>query len=259
MKSGPKRSNGGLLPAMRVPVPRGAAEQLRQMIEAQHLRPGDQLPAQRELAEQLKVSRASLREALSALETVGLISVKPGRGVFVAEQSEALRSWRFADRASPQDVYEARYCLEGFAAGVAAGRLDSTTLPLLRQSVVALRKAFELSDVDGMAVADSEFHDLIIALCSNPILTAMYKSVRELMTESQKLPMYASDGLADTVEEHEILLARFEAGDARGASEEMKRHIRSAARRYGLTLTSVGSGDLCQDHRVPSGRIPTER
>jgi len=219
------------------------------MIEAQQLRPGDQLPAQRELAERLKISRASLREALSALETVGLVTVQPGRGVFVAEPSDAHRSWRFGNRASPQDVYEARYCLEGFAAGVAARRVDDATLPLLRQSVLALREAFEASDVEGMAVADSRFHDLIITLCANPILTAMYKSVRELITESQKLPMYASDGLAETVHEHETLLACFEAGDPYGASEEMKRHIRSAARRYGLTLAAIEDAEA----RLESG------
>src|SRR4051795_5935700 len=58
----------------RTPVPRGAADELQKLIRAQQLQPGDQLPAQRELAERLGVSRASLREALSALETLGFVS-----------------------------------------------------------------------------------------------------------------------------------------------------------------------------------------
>jgi GntR family transcriptional regulator, transcriptional repressor for pyruvate dehydrogenase complex len=247
------RTGGSLAPA-RIPVPRGAAEQLQAMIKRQQLRPGDQLPAQRELAEQLKISRASLREALSALETIGVVVVQPGRGVFVAEPVSDSQRWRFADKATPSDVYEARYCLEGFAAGIAATRLDEASIDELRRSVLALRRAFEQSDVEGMAIADSAFHDLIIEVCANPILTAMYKSVRELMTESQKLPMRHKTRLVDTVLEHESLLARLEVGDASGASELMKRHIRLAAGRYGLDLNGY-EGQLSKHENKGALRV----
>jgi len=220
----------------KVPVPRGAAEQLRRMIEERHLRPGDRLPSQRELSERLKISRASLREALTALETLGLVSVQPGRGVFVAAGPAGPAAWRFADRGTPRDAYEVRHCVEGFAAGIAATRLDADGLTSLKGSVAALREAFLRRDVDAMALADSAFHDLIIAVCGNPILAAMYRSVREMMVESQKLPMQDPSGLENTVLEHEELLVLFERRDAIGASDGMKRHICAAAARYGLDL-----------------------
>ncbi|HEY8380751.1 MAG TPA: FadR/GntR family transcriptional regulator [Microvirga sp.] len=223
-----------LLPSRR-PVPRGAAEELQKLIQGQKLRPGDQLPAQRELAEQLGVSRASLREALTALETLGLISVQPGRGVFVAAPQQQM-TWRFGDRGSPHNVYEARLCVEVFAAGMAAERIDETTAGRLRTSVQDLRRAYEARDVDGMAVADSMFHDIIIEVCGNPILTAMYRSVREMMVESQKLPMLSYVRLESTVLEHEDLLACLVAHDGAGASARMDHHIRSAAARFGLDL-----------------------
>lgn len=219
----------------RLPVPRSAADRLQRLVQDRRLRPGDRLPAQRELADLLGISRASLREALSALETLGLVSVEAGRGVFVAEPSER-GMWRFADRGSPRDVYEARRCLEGFAAGLAAQRADPETLTAIRGSVVALRGACERGDIEAMAAADSEFHDAIIATCANPILAAMYKSVREMMVESQRLPMLTRMNLEKTVAEHESLLAALERGDADGAAAEMQHHIRSAAARLGVAI-----------------------
>lgn len=240
------------------PVPHGAAEHLKAMISERQLGPGDRLPAQRQLAEQLGISRASLREAVTALETMGLITVQPGRGVFVAAPSSGAAAWRFSDRASPHDVYEARYCLEAFAAGMATARLDRDKAALMKHSVAALREAVARSDVAAMAAADSAFHDLIIEVCANPILTAMYKSVRELMTESQKLPMHRSVGLEETALEHEVLLARIEAGDQHGASEAMRTHIRNAARRYGLVFEGVQRARRDAARRRPgSGRRAT--
>jgi GntR family transcriptional repressor for pyruvate dehydrogenase complex len=201
----------------------------------EQLRPGDQLPAQRELAEKLGVSRASLREALSALETLGLVSVQPGRGVFVASPPQAI-TWRFGDRGSPREVYEARLCIEVFAARLAANRINRISTEQLKNSVAELRSSYQARDVEGMATADSKFHDIIIEACGNPILTAMYRSVREMMVESQKLPMVNYRRLESTVLEHEELLACFAAGDADGASKKMDSHIRAAAARFGLDL-----------------------
>ncbi len=223
-----------LLPT-RTPVPRGAAEELQRLILKEQLRPGDQLPAQRELAEKLGVSRASLREALSALETLGLVSVQPGRGVFVASPPQAI-TWRFGDRGSPREVYEARLCIEVFAARLAANRINRISTEQLKNSVAELRSSYQARDVEGMATADSKFHDIIIEACGNPILTAMYRSVREMMVESQKLPMVNYRRLESTVLEHEELLACFAAGDADGASKKMDSHIRAAAARFGLDL-----------------------
>ena len=219
-----------------VTVPRGAVERLQTLIRDERLRPGDGLPSQRDLATTLAISRASLREALSALETMGLVSVQPGRGVYVAEPAAAAPAWRFADRCTPRDVYETRYGLEGFAAGLAAERLDPADLAALGDSVAALEAACAAGDIGAMAAADCVFHDVIIAACGNPMLAAMYRSAREMMVESQKLPMFSRSKLQETAAEHRAILGALTTRDAAAARRLMQRHIRSAARRLGIAL-----------------------
>jgi GntR family transcriptional repressor for pyruvate dehydrogenase complex len=223
-------------PFDRPSTPRGAAARLRDLIADGRMRPGDRLPGQRELSEQLGVSRASLREALSVLETLGLVSVQAGRGVFVAEPPQQVPPWPFADRCAPRDVYEARTGVEGFAAELAAERLDDDGLRALDQAVARLRSAFERDDIAGMADADSTFHDIVVEASANPMLVAMVRSVREMLVESQRLPMSGRTKLEETVREHEALLASFRARDATGAGERMRAHIRAAASRLGVAF-----------------------
>src|SRR5215470_18020691 len=85
---------------------------------------GQKLPSERRLAEQLQVSRASLREALSVLATLGLIRIEPGRGIFVATSGAAKdapeQRWRFSTRYTLQEVYQFRFITESYAARHAA-------------------------------------------------------------------------------------------------------------------------------------------
>ncbi|WP_188311821.1 FadR/GntR family transcriptional regulator [Salinarimonas soli] len=221
--------------ANRQPVPQGVAQYLIGVIETQALRAGDRLPSERVLAQRLGISRSSIRQALSALESRGYVSVQPGRGIFVATRGGDPTAWRF-EGCTPRDVYEARICIESFAAARAAMTLSEAELSALASSVHALEEAAGAGDIAGMAAADSAFHDLIIGACGNPIIQAMYAPVREMMVESQKLPMVRGAGLDATVAEHESLLACCEARDADGAAMQMRRHIGMAAARLGIEL-----------------------
>lgn len=219
----------------RRPVPQGVAQYLLDLVAGEGLKPGDRLPSERELVQRLGISRSSVRQAISALESRGMISVQPGRGVFVAASSPDNPVWRFSG-SSPRDVYEARICIETFAAGLAATRLRAQELADLKESVSTLREAAESGDIRRMAKADSTFHDLIIGACGNPIVQAMYATVREMMVESQKLPMMSRTRLDETVAEHQALLDRLLARDAERASLSMRDHIRAAAARLGIAV-----------------------
>ncbi|WP_262272244.1 FadR/GntR family transcriptional regulator [Microvirga yunnanensis] len=222
--------------ADRTPVPRGIVDQIQRLILKGGLKAGQRLPSQRELAEQLGVSRPSVREALTVLETMGLVTVRAGSGVFVAKADARRPLWRYSDRCTPADVYEARLGLEGYAARLAAARIDKPAEERLRRCTDAMRTAFEAGDVISLAVNDTEFHDMIFELSGNPVLAAMYRPVREMLVESQRLPMAQFDRLNETVSEHEAILEGIASQDPDAAELAMQSHIRSAAGRFGVSL-----------------------
>ncbi|MEJ1158981.1 FadR/GntR family transcriptional regulator [Prosthecomicrobium sp. N25] len=220
----------------RSPVPRSVVGRLERMIRDGVLRPGERLPSQRELAAELGVSRPSLREAMTALETLGLVVVRPGLGVFVQDLDHRKAVWRFGARGSPSDVYEARICLEGHATRLAAARIEPSGLARLEAAVAELASAAGRGDLAGATAADSAFHDLVFELCGNPVLADMYRAVREVMVASQRLPLAAPETLGDTVREHEAILAAVRSGDPAAAESAMTDHIRRAAARYGVAI-----------------------
>ncbi|MBB4040270.1 GntR family transcriptional repressor for pyruvate dehydrogenase complex [Microvirga flocculans] len=222
--------------ADRTPIPRSIVEHIQRLILKGGLKAGDRLPSQRELAEQMGVSRPSLREALTVLETMGLVTVRAGSGVFVAKPDSRGPLWRYSDRCTPADVYEARLGLEGYAARLAAARIDQSAELRLTSCTRAMRHAFETGDIIGVAAKDAEFHDLIFELCGNPILAAMYRPVREILVESQRLPMAHLDRLSETVREHEVIQAGILNRNPEEAEAAMQDHIRKAASRYGIAL-----------------------
>ena len=223
-------------PGERGLVPRTVSDHLQALILRGGLKPGDRLPSQRDLAEQLGVSRPSLREAISVLAAMGLVSVRVGSGVYVAPRSARAPLWRFADRCSPRDVYEARLGLEGYAARLAAERASAADATRLDATTAAMRDALAADDIAGMAAADAAFHDLVFALAANPVLAGMYRPVRDLAVETQRLPMTLRIRLDETLREHEEVCAAIVTGDSGGAEAAMARHIRTAARRYGIEI-----------------------
>ena len=131
-------------------VPEAALQAIRKLIKEQGFGPGDALPSQRDLALQLGVSRASLREALSSLSALGVVSVQPGKGVFVQEAQEPPGfAWPFAAQATPLDIFQLRYALEGFAAGLAAVTLSIDELDSLEENVEAMRKVLKAGDFEA--------------------------------------------------------------------------------------------------------------
>lgn len=223
-------------------VSRAVSDHLQAMILRGGLKPGEKLPSQRDLAEQLGVSRPSLREAISVLETMGLVSVRIGSGVYVASPAARAPLWRFSDRCRPHDVYEARYGLESYAAHLAALHCDEAGATRLASAVDAMRDALTADDIPAMAAADASFHDAVFDLGANPVLAGMYKPVRDMMVETQRLPMTLRIRLGDTLREHEAVGARIAARDGPGAEHAMRHHIRAAAHRYGIVVGAEASG-----------------
>ncbi|QLG96076.1 FadR family transcriptional regulator [Pseudomonas yamanorum] len=218
-------------------VPELALQAIRKLIAEEGFGPGDALPSQRDLALQLGVSRASLREALSSLSALGVVSVQPGKGVFVQAMDEpAGFAWPFAAQATPLDIFQLRYALEGFAAGLAAVTLTTDELDLLDDNVEAMHKELKASDFEAAARLDFEFHQRILLASGNQAMVSILSASVEVFLESQKLPFIRPERAMETWQEHRKILRALARRASAASQKTMQEHVRNAALRTGIAF-----------------------
>ncbi|MBF8746993.1 FadR family transcriptional regulator [Pseudomonas putida] len=221
-------------------VPEIALQAIRQLIRDGGYQPGDALPSQRDLAEQLGVSRASLREALSSLSALGLVSVQPGKGVFVQEPPAPAPSfaWPYAEQVSAVDTFQLRYALEGFAAGLAALYLTAADIDELEANVEAMRQELRAGRFDSAARLDFAFHQRLLEASGNRAMLQVITASQDIFLESQKLPFIRPERAMETWQEHRKILRQLARGNQAGAQRAMQEHIRNAALRTGVGFTA---------------------
>jgi GntR family transcriptional repressor for pyruvate dehydrogenase complex len=223
-------------------VAEAAVERLRVMIEDGQLAVGDALPAQRELARELNVSRASLREALSNLAAKGILSIEHGRGTFV-RSTKAIdankEQWPFAAHYSPSEVFQFRYIAESHAARLAAMKHTQEDLRGLRVNLDAFRQAVRDFNLTLFAKIDFEFHQMIIRFSQNRLLLDILQNFASVVSESQRLPLHKKDELWDAVNEHERIVESLSMGDPAGAAYYMRQHLSRAGGRAGISFIEL--------------------
>jgi GntR family transcriptional repressor for pyruvate dehydrogenase complex len=218
---------------------RRIAEQLAAMIARGDLPPGSRLPAERDLATRLNVSRPSLREALIALELEGLVEVRGGSGVYVRAPASAPPS-AAADAPGPFDVLDARALVEPECAALAALR-EATARAAVAEAFarLAASRAAGRADED----ADRAFHLTIAEASGNAALARLVAvlwrdqgaplAIR--LTDLAVSPARRRDNLA----EHAAIAQAIAAGDATAARAAMRRHL-VAVRRARLAVLEAG-------------------
>jgi len=201
---------------------------------------GSLLPSQRELADQLGVSRTSLREALSTLQGMGLVVVRPGKGMYVAQPptaetgADTTAPWRFADTCALADVYQLRFVLEGFAARLAAQAVQPADLTALRENLTQLCATIDADDLTRANQLDFDFHLAIATLSGNRAIVDVLRASSAVIRESQRLPFYQRAARGATGAEHAAILDALSAGNADAAQHAMAQHIINAAQRAGV-------------------------
>jgi DNA-binding FadR family transcriptional regulator len=216
------------------------AERLASDIRAGRLTPGERLPGERELARRLEVGRASVREAIAALQLRGVLETRPGSGSFVAPDAlERLAPGTelTAHDAGPSDLLEARLLLEPGVAALAArrGRRGAEAERLLD----AMDAAEAERDRAGWNDGDRRFHRQLAALTGNPVLLGLADHVAALMDQPlwQRLrdDSIARPGRARIhAAEHRMIYEAIVDGDAGAASFYATQHL-ERVRRY-MTL-----------------------
>ncbi|WP_028216207.1 FadR/GntR family transcriptional regulator [Paraburkholderia oxyphila] len=224
-----------------------AVATIRARIEGGLYPVGSLLPAQRQLSEELAISRASLREALSTLEALGMLSIRAGKGVYVTSaQATSVHPWRFADQSSLPDTYQMRYALEGFAARMAALAIGDADVAWLEHNTDTLHEALACDELDEAAQLDFEFHMRIVSLAGNAAIESILRSSADIMKESQRMPFYRRELVLSTHREHGLIVVALKARDSAAAGAAIEAHIASAAQRAGVYFPTPPVPSLAQ-------------
>lgn len=220
------RPSGGLPE----PLPRSrlyeqVAEQITRWIESEGLRPGDRLPPERDLSVRLGVSRATLSQALVALEVIGVVTVRHGDGTVVTTapaSSRIVESIRAHAHRIP-DIIDARDALETKLAGLAALRRTE-------EDLARIDEALQLMTADvaagGRGVeGDEQFHHAVTQAAHSELLARLMGEIagliRETRIESLSQPGRPRRSLAG----HQAIADAIRAGDADAAAAAMHAHV----------------------------------
>ncbi|RQQ59144.1 FadR/GntR family transcriptional regulator [Burkholderia stagnalis] len=215
---------------------------IRDRIETGVYPVGSLLPAQRQLSEELEISRASLREALSTLEALGMLRIRAGKGVYVeSAQATASHAWRFAEQSSPPDTYQMRYALEGFAARMAARVVTDDDIAWFEDNLAELHVALTENALDDASQLDFEFHMRIVNVAGNAAIESILRSSADIMKESQRMPFYRRELLFSTWHEHRAIVDALIARDPAAAGTAIEAHISNAAQRAGVFFPTPGA------------------
>lgn len=196
---------------------------------------GFRLESQRELAEQLGVSRASLREAISSLEAFGLVSVEPGRGVFVRAGAQRPQAEADTPPHSPEELYEARYLMEGWAAALAALSITDAQIAELGVVVARMGEALALQDHAALDRLDYAFHACIASACSNALLRKLLAPIFS-EHDMSNAPIVDTAFISTRVKEHQAIFAALSARDPARAQAAMRTHVLRSAKRAQVKL-----------------------
>ena len=219
---------------------RQIAQQLSRLIAGGDFAAGARLPAERELAEQLGVSRPTVREALIALEVEGVVEVRGGAGVFVraARPRAGLRNGAQARAAAPQpgpfDILRARWIVESEAAFLAASHATPAQLSRLKATMKEMQRATTHSR--QATAADQRFHLCIAEASGNVALHQLVQQLWQMRTGTLYTQL-ESHFVGETiwrqaVAEHSELLDAIAARDPAAARKAMRKHTKNAEVRF---------------------------
>ncbi len=205
-------------------------QQVEESIHKGALKPGNQLPPERELAHQFGVSRTAVREAVKALREKGLVEAYPGRGTFVTDgTSHAIRQSldrmiRIGQPEGSTYLAEVREILEPEIAALAATRADDEDLTSMHEAVSIMDKAKR--DSDAFIEADLDFHLALAEAAANPLILSLIDSIVGLLRE-QRLRIFQVEGGPERGQyHHKRIMEAIERHDPLGAREAMKAHLR---------------------------------
>lgn len=210
------------------------ADQIRSLIDEGRFADGERLPPERDLAQQLGVSRPSVREALIALEIEGIVEVRMGAGVFVCPPAKTAATPPTALGENPIELMNARAALEGSVIELACARATPELLAPVRRAVEAMRSA--IAEGRSPLQHDREFHVAIAAMTGNSVLVRLvgelFDGRHSPISSRVSARTESKQTWAKAFEEHESILHALENAEVLMAQAAMRAHLYASQRRW---------------------------
>lgn len=223
---------------------RQIAEQLRALMSGGEFEPGSRLPAERDLAKQLGVSRPSVREALIALEVEGWVEVRTGSGVYVLDRAGRANGTKVPPAEwGPLELIRARRVIEGEIASIAATKAKRRHIQSIRAAIDMMQDATDrgVAPLEG----DRAFHTAIAGSCDNVVLLETVQT----FWDARHGPLF--ERLGDYFEtvpswrmaiaEHEVILDAIRAHDGPAARAAMQAHMDKSHARFSASWRRANS------------------
>ena len=231
------------IPIKRESVAEMVARRILDMVTAKALKPGDQLPPERDLAEQLSVSRPSVREAIRGLSILGVVRSRQGGGAYISDlDGDALlgpiRFFLSLDKMNIRELYDARSLIEGDVARRAAINMDDTQLAALER--ILIQQEATLEKASEFRLSDFKFHEAIWIGSGNSFLKRIGESLNALGLEFRRLASERPEVLAQSLRDHRVLFDALKARDPAAAAAAAEKHMQNV---YSSTMNQPTKGE----------------
>ena len=214
--------------------------QIREQLAEGRWKAGDRLPSEREFSESFQVSRASVREAIRALESMGLVTIRTGEGTYVAPGFELplppLVSVLLQQKDVLLDIFEARKTIEPEIAALAAKRADPEEIRQMEE--VLEEQAQQIAGGNTGVEADTTFHSLLTQSTKNKVFLRLNDAIVDSLRETRERSLHTPGRPARSLAGHREILKAVSAKDPVGARRAMRKHL-TAIERNVLRLTSA--------------------
>lgn len=219
-------------------------EQIERRILTGELKVGDRLPSERELGEQLGVSRTVVREAVKALRQKGLVEIQPGRGTFVTNStSRAMRHslsllMKIGGAEGSANLVEVREIIEPEIAALAAARTSEEHIAAMRDAVATMDAT--LHDRDKFIEADLDFHLALAEATRNALIPILIDSIVELLREQRERIFRVEGGPQRGQIHHKGILDAIVRRDPEAARKAMRDHLRQVREDSEISAAQAG-------------------
>ncbi len=212
----------------RVAIPDELVARFKELIRRKVFVPGKRLPPERDLAEALAVSRPTLRQALRALQIMGVVKARQGSGSYLADSAREIMRVpsEFAlalQNVSKTDLFETRYTLEVKLASLAAERRTEQDLESMRQALAEMEKA--MGDPEQWCQSEPRFHGCIVQAARNGVMATMIEMLSQMLMESRKETVRLLTDYRGSYRSHENIYVEIEKQNPAAAAKMMMEHF----------------------------------